>query len=221
MQGPRERLLLRGSSSIEDDELLAILLSTGPRAQGLGALALARELLERFGSLAGVLAASAAELLSIRGIGPGKAASLLAVREVSVRLSKNAVALPVVAGSVSAYRLFADLAWESQEVVAAAFLDVRNRVLAQREIFRGTLAGAQARPREILREALRVNAAKILVAHNHPSGSSEPSEEDGRFTAQLEWAACNVGLELIDHLVIGAGDSYFSFAAAGLIGRRE
>lgn len=123
----------------------------------------------------------------------------------------------VVAGSAAAAKLFAFLEWEEQEVVAAAFLDSGHRLIAVREIFRGTVAESIAQPREILREALRLNAVKFLVAHNHVSRNTLPSPQDVRFTVRMEWAADAVGLPMLDHLILARGENYFSFAEAKLL----
>lgn len=212
---------------MSDGEILCVLLGTGPRnpneVPGPSALALADALLSRFGSLRGVLGARIEELETVRGIGRSKGALLLAAGEISLRLwqtQRGDEAAPVLSME-QAYYLFSDLALEEQELVVAAFLNGANRVIGKRRVFRGTVESSSARPREILREALRVNAAKLLVAHNHPSQRPEPSEEDVAFTSQLEYAAEVVGIPLLDHLVICGAGRYFSFAEAKLLKRRE
>ncbi len=124
-----------------------------------------------------------------------------------------------ICGSTQAARLFLPLNQEDQEVVHAAYLTSCHDVIAVKEIFRGTLLESPAQPREILQEALRCNAARFLLAHNHPSGDCWPSERDLRFTVRLEWASDVVGISLLDHLIIGRGESYFSFAEARLLGK--
>ena len=221
--GPREKLVEKGGGALSDREILCVLLGTGPRnpsgLSGISALALADTLLTRFGSLKGVVGAHASELESIRGIGRSKAALLLAVGDISLRLWKaqrGDESAPVL-NSEQAYYLFSDLALEDQELVVAVFLNGANRVIGKRCIFRGTVDYSSARPREILREALRFNAVKLLVAHNHPSQRPEPSEEDVVFTSQLELAAEAVGIPLIDHVIVCGGGRYFSFAEAKLL----
>jgi DNA repair protein RadC len=125
--------------------------------------------------------------------------------------------IKVIQGSAAAAQLFSYLCREEQEVVAAAYLDSAHGVIAVREIFRGTVLEATAQPREILREGLRVNAARFLVAHNHVSTNTLPSAEDVRFTVRMEWAADAVGLPLLDHLIIARDATYFSFAEAKLL----
>jgi DNA repair protein RadC len=212
---PREKLFQ--PPSLTETELLALLLGTGsPVAEPgrLAVLALAERLLLGFGDLWGVFRASGEELRQVIGIGPAKEGRLLAVAEILKRVGNARVADCVVRSSADAYALFRELAWEPQEVVSGAFLDCRNRLIRRKVIFRGTLESAPARPREILREALRANAARLVVAHNHPSGSLEPSEEDMLFTTKLSGAAEMVGIRLLDHLIVGAGGKFFSFADA-------
>lgn len=112
----------------------------------------------------------------------------------------------------SALKHFAFLRLESQEVMAALFLNVRLELIEVKVIFRGTLEGALASPREILKAALEANAARLIVAHNHPSGCCEPSEEDRDFTARLVASCELMGVPMLDHLILGAGEKYFSFA---------
>ncbi len=122
-------------------------------------------------------------------------------------------------GSAQAAKLFRAIGEEDQEVVHAAYLKTNHEVIAVREIFRGTILESPAQPREILREALKCNAARYVLAHNHPSGEAWPSDKDLRLTVRLEWASDVVGITLLDHLIIGRGEGYFSFAEARLLGR--
>jgi DNA repair protein RadC len=124
-----------------------------------------------------------------------------------------------VRSSKDAFRWFADLAGEPQEVVRVLSLSAANEVLGTCEVFRGTLVDSPSRPREILRAVLLANAASFVVGHNHPSGKVFPSDSDARSTARLKWAAELIGLKLQDHLIVGGGE-YFSFADSGLIRSR-
>ncbi len=227
--GVREKLSNSDTviQQLEESELLAALLRTGtasPTELGTGRRVdlLAKSLLSRFESLSGVFSASREELSDLSGIGPAKVASLLAAAEIARRLGEPKVQNPASAITKvhDAYLLFRSIENEPQEVVWAAFLNARLRVLRKKEIFRGTLTNAPACPREILREALRANGARVIIAHNHPSGNPDPSEEDCEFTAQLELAAQCLGIPLLDHLILAKGGHYFSFAEAKRIGRR-
>lgn len=211
---PRERLLERGGSSLGDAELVAVLLRTG--VAGESALAVARALLGALGGLSGLATASAAGLAR-KGVGPAKAAALLAAAELARRLAREAVrereplANPAAVASYLALR-FAVL---DQEVLGALYLDARHRLLAERELFRGALARAVAEPRRILREGLLLGAAGCVVFHTHPSGDPSPSAEDLAFTRRLAEAGEVVGIRLVDHLVLGAPGRWVSLRERG------
>lgn len=216
---PRERLLQQGSTALSDAELLALILGSGPRATDQtnpSVLRLAELLMAEYGSLPCLFAAPEESLGKIRGIGPAKIAILRATLEIARRLPRRSVGGAVSVGSSQdAYRWFSPLALETQEVLWALFLNAQNEVIREKEMFRGTATGCQARPREILREALRQDAVRMVVAHNHPSGKLVPSDEDRRFTRALREAAVNLSIPLLDHLIVGPGQAefnYFSFA---------
>lgn len=217
--GPRERILKFGPKTVCDEELLCILLRTGVRRGeegGPAVLRLASEIQAHFRGLKGVFAASPEELQAISGLGDSKTALLLAVGEICQRLiAPPAENRAQILSPEDAYRVFSDLSGESQEVVCAAFLDSQNRVLRRKEIFRGTVDTSVAQPREILREALRSNASRLVLAHNHPSDISEPSEEDRAFTSRVQQACVFVGISLLDHVIICGGGRFYSFAGSG------
>lgn len=217
--GPRERILAFGPKTVCDEELLCVLLRTGAKREaggGPSVLQLAAKLRSHFGSLNGVFAASLEELEAIPGIGKTKAAMLLAVGEIAQRVHTfSNETQPQILRPQDAYRVFIELAREPQESVRAAFLDSQNRLIAKREIFRGTIDASLAQPREILREALRFNASRLVIAHNHPSDHLEPSDEDRTFTQRVFEACEWIGVLLIDHVIIGRGGRYYSFAESG------
>jgi DNA repair protein RadC len=199
-------------SLLNDAELLAQLFAGNEPI-------LEARLIQTLGNLGEVFKAPP-EALRPQGLGDTEIRLIQTVREIALRLIHprlRQTGVKILTGE-DAYGLFGDLAWESQEVIAMAFLTTRNRVLGKRVIFKGTVSGAAASPREILREALRANAAKMIVAHNHPSGSPGPSEEDLHFTKQLKEAGEIVGIPLVDHLIICERGSYFSFKAAKQLG---
>jgi len=211
---PRERLLERGPRSLGDAELVAVLLRTG-RA-GASALAMAREVLAASGGLAG-LAAAAPETLARRGLGPAKAASLLAAAEVGRRLARSELAErpPLAHPAAAVSYLSLRYAVRDQEVMGALYLDVRNRLLADRELFRGALSRAAVEPRQILREGLLLGAAGLILFHTHPSGDPSPSAEDLAFTRRLAEAGEAVGVRLVDHLVLGGVGRWTSLRERG------
>jgi DNA repair protein RadC len=213
---PRERLLTHGAGALADAELLALLIGTGQR--GRSALEIARQLLERFGGLAGLLAAPAASVRAAPGIGPARWAALLA----GVELARRSVGRELRRGDALAspeavaHYLALTLQHRPHEVFAVLFLDARNRLLAAEELFRGTLNQTVVYPREIARRALEHNAAAVIVAHNHPSGLAEPSQADRLLTDALRRALQCLDIPVLDHLIVAGGRRY-SFAENGLL----
>jgi DNA repair protein RadC len=211
---PRERLLARGASALSDAELIALLLRTG--AAGIGALDVARNLIARFGGIAGLLAAPPGEVRTVRGVGPAKCAELATVAELARRsLSEEARTRDALA-SPQAVRDYLRLllAGRPYEVFVGIFLDSQNRLLAAEELFRGTLAQTSVYPREVVKAALAWNAAAMIFAHNHPSGLAEPSRADELLTQALKQALALVDIRTLDHFVI-AGTALVSFAERG------
>lgn len=210
---PREKLLACGAAVLSQAELLAILLGSGVR--GASALDMGRNLLVQAGSLNALLASDLAE---VPGLGPAKRARIIAALELARRALREELSSRTALTSPrdSAAFLKAQLAHKPYEVFACLFLDNRHRVLAFEELFRGTLDGASVHPREVVRAALKHNAAAVILAHNHPSGVAEPSAADRNITHQLRDALQLVGVRVLDHLVIGAGEPT-SMAARGLI----
>jgi DNA repair protein RadC len=213
---PRERLLAHGPQSLSDAELLAIFLRTG--VSGKSAVDLARDLLGRFGSLRQLLAADLATFCEAPGLGSAKFAQLQAVLEMGRRhlSEKFERGNPLLSPEHTAQFLQARLRDYPYEVFAVLFLDNRHRVLAFEELFRGTIDGASVHPREVVRRALQLNAAAVILSHNHPSGVAEPSQSDQRITARLREALALVDIRVLDHLVIGDG-SCCSLAQLGLL----
>ena len=188
---PRHRLLANGSQSLSDTELLSILLRNG--RPGASSLDVARGLLERHGGLAGLLGLSP-EALQVPGVGPAKAATVLAAVELAQRLARASVPdrdplshPAAVARYLSLRHMLSD-----QEIMGALYLDTRNRFLAEREIFRGTLSRAAVEPRTILKHGLLRDAAGVVLFHTHPSGDPAPSAEDVAFTRRLSEAGYRV-----------------------------
>jgi len=213
---PRERLLRLGSRALSDSELLAIFIHTGTAGQT--ALDVARAALAAFDTLPRVLDARQHELCKVRGLGRSKFALFQAALELSRRhLEGRISAGQTIAGPRDTGRyLQACLKGYTQEVFGALFLDNRHRVIAFEEMFRGTINGASVYPREVVRRALELNAAALIVAHNHPSGVAEPSSAHLALTRHLRDALNLVDVRLLDHVVVGHGDSV-SLADRGLL----
>jgi DNA repair protein RadC len=212
---PRERLLAQGAAVLSDAELLAVFLRTGVR--GKSAVDLGRELLARFGSLAGLLAAGA-EPAGIRGLGAAKRAQLAAVLEVAQRVLREELRSGAALTAPGAVRDYLKLALGAREheVFVALYLDAQHRVLKAEEIFRGTLTQTSVYPREVVKAALAANAAAVILAHNHPSGVAQPSQADELLTRNLREALALVDVKVLDHFIV-AGNQCLSFAERGLL----
>ncbi|NND67804.1 MAG: DNA repair protein RadC [Halioglobus sp.] len=215
-EGPREKLAERGPAALSDAELLAVLLDTGYR--DCNALDMAREMLGQFGGIAGLLCADRGALLACPGVGPAKYARLRAAQELARRQALCAVAEGDVMNSPEATRRFLHhhLGSRRREVFCCLFLDSQHRVLSCDDLFFGTLDGAAVYPREVAVRALQRGAAAVIFAHNHPSGVAEPSAADRRITERLCAALSLLDIRVLDHIIIGRGQSY-SFAESGLL----
>ena len=227
---PREKLLARGPAALSDAELLAILLRTG--LAGKGVLQLAQELLDDpvrdpatgrsagggFGGIAGLLHASSQDLQRIKGLGPAKRAELMAVLELARRARAQQLREREVFDSPQAVQHYLQLhlAGRTHEVFAVLFLDSGNRLIAMEELFRGTLTQTSVYPREVVLRALHHHAAAVVLAHNHPSGSVQPSRADEALTQTLKAALALVDVRVLDHVIVAPGAA-LSMAEQGLV----
>lgn len=214
--GPREKLLKNGASSLSDAELVAIFLRTG--LPGTHVIDLAYQLLTEFGSVYGLLTASYEEFCSKPGLGMAKYAQLQANVELSRRYFSHQLAREGTLNNPDAtYSYLQNLLSErDREIFVVMFLDNQNRVIRHEEMFRGTINCVEVHPREIVREALKFNAASVILAHNHPSGVAEPSIADRQITDKVCQACQLVDIRVLDHVVVGRGECV-SFAARGWI----
>ena len=216
---PREKLLARGPGALSDAELLALLLRTG--LAGKGVLQLAQELLDAktgFGGMAGLLHASADDLKRIKGLGPAKRAELLAVLELARRALAEQLRERAALDTPQAVKdyLQLHLAHKKHESFAVLFLDNQHKLLALEELFRGTLAQTSVYPREVVLRALHHHAAAVVLAHNHPSGTVQPSRADEALTQALKAALALVDVRVLDHVIVAPGLA-LSMAEKGLI----
>jgi DNA repair protein RadC len=212
---PRERFRDIGATGMSQRELLAIILRSG--TEGISALSLADELLRKFGGLNGVARASLDELQQLHGIGPVKAIEIKAALELGKRMALSAQdARPQVKTPADAAQLLMlHMGMLEQEEVRTMLLDTRNRVMGTPMIYRGSLNAASMRVAELFKEAIRGNAASIIVAHNHPSGDPTPSAEDIQVTKALADAGKLLDIEVLDHIII-AHNRYVSLKERGL-----
>ena len=211
---PREKLLQQGAAALSDAELLAIFLRTG--VSGCDAVSLARTLLQQFGSLRGLFAADKAQFCQAHGLGEAKYVQLQAVREMCSRYLQEEMKRGDPLTSPLATRRFlqAQLRDRRQEIFALLLLDNQHRVLHFAEIFFGTIDAASVYPREVVQIVLKHNAAAVILCHNHPSGVAEPSRADRCLTDRLCAALSLIDVRVLDHLVVGDGETV-SFAERG------
>lgn len=213
---PRERLEREGPAALSNAELLGILLRVG--VAGENAVRMAERLLGQLGGLPGIHRAGFSDLKAQKGIGPAKAAQLQAAIELGRRIASSTpedrptISSPADAANLLMYQMAA----LDQEYLFVILLDTRNRVLGRPlEVYHGSLNTSQVRVGELFREAIKVNAAAIIVAHNHPSGDPSPSPEDVAVTRALVEAGKLLDIDVLDHLVIG-GHRFVSLKERGL-----
>ena len=213
---PREKMLARGPGALSDVELLAILLRTG--IKGKNVFQLAQELLSTLGGLSGLLNTSTTELKLIKGLGPAKRAEVAAVLELSRRGLAEQLKQRQAFHAPDAVKQYVQLhlAHKTHEVFAVLFLDSQNRLQAMEELFRGTLSQTSVYPREVVLRALHHQAAAVVLSHNHPSGSVQPSRADETLTQTLKAALALVDVRVLDHVIVGQGQA-LSMAELGLI----
>jgi len=218
---PREKLLKHGSERLSDAELLALILRNGDSSGTCSALDQARKLLMRFESLERLSRAAAQELCALRGIGPAKAAELLAVFELARRL--QSAELPPGAAFCSAsdvyHHLHGRLRHLRKERFLVLMLDCKHRMLKETVISEGSLTASIVHPREVFSPVVRESAAAVILAHNHPSGDPTPSHEDLALTARLRQAGELMGVRVLDHVIIGH-NRFASLADLGLLDGR-
>lgn len=219
---PREKLLTYGTGKMENYELLAILLRTGTKEEPV--LELAVNLMKKFGTIESFFESSMQDLMSVKGIGLAKASELIScitlgrryrdelIKNENLRLSREAITEP----SLAVNFIRAEITDYSKEHFFVLNLDVRNRIIDIDMISKGTLTSSLVHPRETFESAIRKHAASIMVAHNHPSGDANPSEDDIKISKRLAESGRILGIELIDHIII-TKYSYCSLKNKGLI----
>ena len=216
---PREKILSTDPAKLSDSELLALILRTGHPSGGASALDLSRQLLKHFGSLRALASAAPAELCQMSGIGPAKAAGLLALGELARRFA--ATPLPTGARFTNSQEVFTHyherLRHRKKEVFLSLLLDSKNRILREIQVSEGSLNASIVHPREVFQPVIRESAAAVLFVHNHPSGDPSPSREDLELTSRLRDAGALMGIRVLDHIIIGSG-CYVSLADQGLLG---
>jgi DNA repair protein RadC len=210
---PRERLMAMGAKNIGTAELIAILLGTGQGKGKLSAVGLGQYILQQLSQnqrepMDVLRDINHHELMNIHGVGPAKATTILAAVELGKRafLSRPAARTVIDSPVAAAAALSHDLMWQKQERLAVLLLDAKNQLLGTKVITIGTATETLAHPREIFREVLRQGATRLILAHNHPTGSVEPSDNDIALTEQLLQGAQLLSIPLLDHLILGDGN---------------
>ncbi len=213
---PREKLLSLGPAALADAELLALLLRTGMK--GLGVLQMAEQMLSQMGGISGLLQAAPAQLRQVKGLGPAKRAELLAVMEIARRGLRGELRTQPVFNSPQMVKDYVQLRLGAlpHEVFAVLFLDAQHRLIVCEELFRGTLTQTSVYPREVVKRCLELNAASVILAHNHPSGTLEPSRADELLTQTLRSSLQLIDVRVLDHLVVACTGA-MSFAERGLL----
>jgi DNA repair protein RadC len=212
---PRERLLAAGPSALSDGELLGLLFGSGSREKTT--VELAQTVISEAGGLFGLYDVSVHELMEVKGIGEAKACIILAAVELGRRIGQvRNPGRPVVSSPADVDRLLRGrIANLDRENFVAVLLNIKNEVIETPLISVGTLSSSLVHPREVFKPAIRASAASVILAHNHPSGKVEPSREDRKVTRRLADAAEILGIEVLDHVIVG--DGYFSMKEHGVL----
>lgn len=214
---PREKLLQRGTESLTDAELIALLLGSG--TQQCSAIDLARQIVAQRGGLLQLARSSVKDLTQVKGVGPAKAITIVAAFELGRRKMLIEPRAARISSAADAARILVPrIGDQNQEVFYLLMLNRNNEVIAEKELFRGGLSATVIDPKLVFREAIQHLAAALIVAHNHPSGNLRPSQADIQITERLVAAGKSLDLPIIDHLIITSG-GYCSFADEGLLGK--
>lgn len=213
---PREKLLTRGAEMLSDAELLALILRTGDAASGTSAVDQARGLLKKAGGLSQLARSSVSELCQVKGVGPAKAAELLAVFELTHRVPQQALAIgDRFTCATEVFHHFRDrFRTLRKEIFLVLLLDAKNKLLREVQVSEGTLTASLVHPREVFGPVVRESAASILLVHNHPSGDPTPSPEDIALTRKLVEAGEMMGVRVLDHVIVGH-QAFVSLAEEG------
>lgn len=214
---PVEKLLIRGPESLNNAELLAIILRTGTKEENI--ITLSNRIISELDGLEGLLDAGIEEITKIKGIKNKKASQILAVGELVRRISKDVLLKKrnkISSPNDIAKILMKDMVFLKQEVLKLVMLDTKNNIIGLKDVFVGSLNTSIVHPREIFKEALKRSSSSIIVCHNHPSGDPTPSKEDIDITIRLKECGKIIGIDLLDHLIIGK-NRYVSLKEKGII----
>ncbi len=214
---PVEKLLINGPESLSNPELLAVILRTGTRGENI--ISLSTRIISEFNGLDGLLDAGINEITSIRGVKNIKASQIMAIGELVRRINKlNVLRSGKIISSPSdiASHVMKEMVVLKQEVLKLIMLDTKNNIIGIKDLFKGSLNTSIVHPREIFKEAIKKSSSSIIICHNHPSGDPTPSKEDINITIRLKECSKIIGIDLLDHLIIGK-DQYVSLKEKGII----
>lgn len=213
---PREKLLRYGAETLSNSELLAIILRTGSAKENI--LTLSNRIIAQRGGLNGLLNSTAEDFIHVKGIGTAKASQLLALCEISKRFKafKSGEEVKITSPNDVATYIMEEMRQLKKEVFKLIMVNTKKIVISVKDVSIGSLNASIVHPREVFLEAIRHNSASIIVCHNHPSGDPTPSTEDIKVTKRLKEAGNLLGIELLDHIVIGNGN-YISFKEKGIL----
>lgn len=202
---PREKMMLEGIENLSNEELLAILINTGSKETS--AIGLSSRILSKSNGIKGLVEMDLNSLQEIKGIGPAKATTIFAAMELSRRISKviGKQRFEINSPQSIAQLFMEELRYKNKEVVKVLLLDTKNNIISDTIVSEGSLNASIVHPREVYLEAIKRSANKIVVVHNHPSGDPNPSNEDLKITQRLQESGKILGIELLDHIIIGDG----------------
>ncbi len=211
---PQERLIQFGAKALSNSELIAIIIRTGTAEKS--AINLASELLKNSGGLKGLVSSEVDQLRTIKGIGQSKACQILASMEIAKRVSGKTDLKPVkFSGPQDVYNyVIGDLKFADRENFLVVGLNTKNVIIGRHLVSIGTLNQTLVHPREVFNWAIKINCASIVVVHNHPSGSVEPSPEDILLTERIAESGKILGIKVLDHIIV-SNDNYYSLKANG------
>lgn len=212
---PREKLKIKGVDSLNDAELLALILRTGTFSEN--AIDFSRRILGKH-PLSSLKRMSLSELMQEKGIGKAKACQIIAVFELAKRVKiSESKKITSIKSPEDVFRIFSPLSSDlDQENVFAIFLNTKNAIISYRRIFIGEVNISLIHPREIFREAIRELSVSLIIVHNHPSGDPTPSDEDITVTKTIKETGKIIGIKLLDHIIIGK-NKFYSFSSEGLL----
>lgn len=214
IERPREKLISKGPQNLKDEELLAILLGTG--TEGKNVIEVAKQILRKY-SKKRLLKLTYNDLFKVKGVGPAKACTILASQELVERAMKvQDESLPIIRSTKDVIAQAVYMRDKTREHLMALFLNARNEMVYKKPMFIGTLNANLVHPREIFQEALKQNAASVILVHNHPSGDSDPSQDDLEITKRILEAGKIMGIDVLDHVII-TKNKVFSFKERKLI----